>query len=323
MDLSWTLSWKLCINPKSQFRINLYLCWLRCITPWTSASKINEWMIQLRAPSSGETREFIWRVTLTVHYGDSQAIECTSVVHLFLRCIVGLNECTREHPLWFRTPLRMAVPSNSALFAGIGGDFGYSHGLPLSHCDNDPGSHKDYRQWSWSPKGYLFRAEVQNVQINSLKLKKSKTRTASTKNSTNSSLQRRGWSYTCFTAIQSCPKCLYPSTALLLVTAILNTDVVYFGLPYHLAVWAQFVPVWTIVCVYGSPVLSSSLDSVRRSKTHACPRITLSLASVVPVCHCLNRACFMTTSQMNPHVSRLVRPVTVAICFIKYIFSFS
>ncbi len=29
-------------------------------------------------------------------------ISCTLV---FLRCIVGLNECTREHPLWFRTPL--------------------------------------------------------------------------------------------------------------------------------------------------------------------------------------------------------------------------
>ncbi len=52
-DLSWTLSRKLCINPNSQFTINLYLC---CITPWTSSSKINEWMIQLRAPSSGETR---------------------------------------------------------------------------------------------------------------------------------------------------------------------------------------------------------------------------------------------------------------------------
>ncbi len=103
-DLSWTLSRKLCINPNSQFTINLYLC---CITPWTSAYKIFEWMIQLRAPSSGETREFIGRATLTVHYGDSLAVECTSVVHSFLRCIVGLNECTREHPLWFRTPLKI------------------------------------------------------------------------------------------------------------------------------------------------------------------------------------------------------------------------
>ncbi len=87
---------------------------------------MNEWMIQLRAPSSGEMREFIRRATLTVHYGDSLAVECTSVVHSFLWCIVGLNECTREHPLWFQTPLKMAVPSNSALFEGIGGDFGYS-----------------------------------------------------------------------------------------------------------------------------------------------------------------------------------------------------
>ncbi len=60
-----------------------------------SSSKINEWMIQLRVPSSGETREFIRRATLTVHYGDSLAVECTSVVHSFLQCIVGLNECTR------------------------------------------------------------------------------------------------------------------------------------------------------------------------------------------------------------------------------------
>ncbi len=93
-------------------------------------------MIQLWAPSSDETREFIRRATLTVHYGDSLAVECidikyyflfimsmvecTLVVHSFLRCIVGLNECTRKHPLWFRTPLKMAVPSNSALFEGIG-----------------------------------------------------------------------------------------------------------------------------------------------------------------------------------------------------------
>ncbi len=69
--------------------------------------------------------------TLTVHYGDSLAVECSSVVHSFLRCIVGLNECTREHPLWFRTPLKMAVPSNSALFEGIGGDFRYSQTLWL------------------------------------------------------------------------------------------------------------------------------------------------------------------------------------------------
>ncbi len=81
---------------------------------------MNEWRIQLRAPSSGEARDFIRSVTLTLHCGDFLAVECTSVVHSFLRCILGLNECTREHPLWFRTPLKMAVPSNSALFEGIG-----------------------------------------------------------------------------------------------------------------------------------------------------------------------------------------------------------
>ncbi len=65
--------------------------------PWKSASKINEWMIKLWAPSSGETREFIRHATLTVHYGVSLAVECTSVVHSLLQYIVGLNECTREH----------------------------------------------------------------------------------------------------------------------------------------------------------------------------------------------------------------------------------
>ncbi len=84
---------------------------LRCITPRTSASEINEWKIQLQAPSSGETWECTRRATLTVHYGDSLAVKCTSIVHSFLRCIVGFNECTRQRPL------KMAVPSNSALFA--------------------------------------------------------------------------------------------------------------------------------------------------------------------------------------------------------------
>jgi len=42
---------------------------------------------------------------------------------------IGLNECTRLRPLWFhQTPLKMAIPSNSALFKGIGGDVGQSHG---------------------------------------------------------------------------------------------------------------------------------------------------------------------------------------------------
>ncbi len=80
-----------------------------------------------------QLRELIQHVTLTVHYGDSIAVECTLVVYSFLQCIVGLNECTQENPLWFRTPLKMAVPLNSALFEGIGGDFGYSPCFRDSH----------------------------------------------------------------------------------------------------------------------------------------------------------------------------------------------
>ncbi len=101
-------------------------------------------MIQLQAPSSVETWEYIRRATLTMHYGDSQVIECTLVVHLFLRCIVGLNEYIREHPLWFRTPLKMAVPSNSALFEGIGGNFGYSQSVCFLClvCCHKPGAKK-------------------------------------------------------------------------------------------------------------------------------------------------------------------------------------
>ncbi len=72
-------------------------------------------MIQLRAPSSGETWEFIRRATLTVHYGDSLAVKCTSVVHSFLRCIVGLNK-------WLSPQI-----VHYLLFEGIGGDFEYSH----------------------------------------------------------------------------------------------------------------------------------------------------------------------------------------------------
>uniref|UniRef100_A0A672QAA3 Link domain-containing protein n=1 Tax=Sinocyclocheilus grahami TaxID=75366 RepID=A0A672QAA3_SINGR len=33
-------------------------------------------------------------MTLTVHYGYSLAVECTSVVHSLLLCIVGLNGCS-------------------------------------------------------------------------------------------------------------------------------------------------------------------------------------------------------------------------------------
>ncbi len=81
-------------------------------------------------------------------------------VHRLYTCFCGAlwDWMTWKHPLWFRTPLKMSVPSNSALFEGIGGNFGfdfnfnfnfgYSQGLPLSHCDNDPGSHKEDRQRS-------------------------------------------------------------------------------------------------------------------------------------------------------------------------------
>ncbi len=66
----------------------------------------------------------------TMHYGDSLAIECTSVVHLFLLCIVGFNECTRENPLRFRTPLTMAVR--------IGSYFGYSLGKIYHTHQSEP-----------------------------------------------------------------------------------------------------------------------------------------------------------------------------------------
>ncbi len=70
--------------------------------------KMNGWMIQLQVPSFGKMQQLIPHATHTVHYGDSLAIECTSVVHTLLPRIVGLNECTREGPLWFRIPLKMA-----------------------------------------------------------------------------------------------------------------------------------------------------------------------------------------------------------------------
>ncbi len=72
--------------------------------------KLNGRMIHLGAPSFGEMWELIWYTNLTVHYGDSLAIEHAPVVHLFLRCIVGLNECNQECPLWFRTPLKWLSP---------------------------------------------------------------------------------------------------------------------------------------------------------------------------------------------------------------------
>ncbi len=76
-------------------------------------------------PSSGETCELIRRATFTVHYGDSRAIECTSVVHSFLRCIVGLNECIRDkHHLKWLSYLRLQS-NNRSLFANT---------YELHHC---------------------------------------------------------------------------------------------------------------------------------------------------------------------------------------------
>ncbi len=52
--------------------------------------------------------------------------------------------------------------------------------------------------------------------------------------------------------------------------------------------------VWTIACVPGLSLYLALLDIVCQSKTHTYRRITLCLACVVPVCHCMNLACFVT-----------------------------
>ncbi len=57
-----------------------------------------------------------------------------------------------------------------------------------------------------------------------------------------------------------------------------------------------FTCVLILARVPGLSLCLALLDIVRRSQTHACPRITLCLACVVPVCHCMNLACFVTTS---------------------------
>ncbi len=111
-------------------------------------------MIQLRAPFSGETRELIWHATLTVHYGDSLAIDCTLVVYSFLRCIVGLwgvHTRTSTMDTTRFKPFKMAVPSNSALFESIGGDFGYSLCLLLK-CSHG----KNYRALDCVFFGYFY-----------------------------------------------------------------------------------------------------------------------------------------------------------------------
>lgn len=52
---------------------------------------------------------------LSVHFVDVLAVKRTWVVDSLLLCIVGLMECTSQHPLWFGIPLKMAV---------MGGNFG-------------------------------------------------------------------------------------------------------------------------------------------------------------------------------------------------------
>ncbi len=52
---------------------------------------------------------------------------------------------------------------------------------------------------------------------------------------------------------------------------------------------------WYLPVFPGLTLCPALLDIVRRSSTHACPRITLCLARVVPVCHWMNLACFVTT----------------------------
>ncbi len=48
------------------------------------------------------------------------------VIYFVLRIVIFFFFALLGHHTWFRTPLKMAVPSNSALFEGIGGNFGYS-----------------------------------------------------------------------------------------------------------------------------------------------------------------------------------------------------
>ncbi len=64
----------------------------------------------------------------------------------------------------------------------------------------------------------------------------------------------------------------------------------------------------------GGPAVSHS-PGAQCSLNAALPRITLCLTCDVPVCHCKNLACFVTSPlnkalQMDPRVSRFVRPVT-------------
>ncbi len=60
--------------------------------------------------------------------------------------------------------------------------------------------------------------------------------------------------------------------------------------------------------------LPCPLDTVRRSSTHACPWIILCPVFVIPVCYCptlpVLTMSYNKALHMDPHVSRLVSPVT-------------
>ncbi len=91
---------------------------------------------------------------------------------------------------------------------------------------------------------------------------------------------------------------------------------VFPGFTLSLALWTLFAPHLDYCCLPGLSLFALPLlDIVRRSSTHACPKDY----SVSCPCHtCLlfiDPACIMTmfwnkALHMDPHVSRLVRPVT-------------
>ncbi len=90
------------------------------------------------------------------------------------------------------------------------------------------------------------------------------------------------------------------------------------GFTLSLALWTLFAPHLDYCCLPGLSLFALPLlDIVRRSSTHACPKDY----PVSCPCHtCLlfiDPACIMTmfwnkALHMDPHVSRLVRPVTIS-----------
>ncbi len=91
------------------------------------------------------------------------------------------------------------------------------------------------------------------------------------------------------------------------------------GFTLSLDLWTLFAPHLDYCCLPGLSLFALPLlDIVRRSSTHACPKDY----SVSCPCHtCLqfiDPACIMTmfwnkSLHLDPHVSRLVRPVTVGV----------